>query len=67
MNNYPLPRETTAREYIRTLQRQHAAQSRSVYTDKGQDTLLDGYSEPELRRIAEKLWGQTAESPVTTE
>ncbi len=67
MNNNPSPRETTAREYIRTLQRQHAAQSRSVYTDKGQDTLLDGYSEPELRKIAEKLWGQTAESPATTE
>ncbi|KAK3901676.1 hypothetical protein C8A05DRAFT_16166, partial [Staphylotrichum tortipilum] len=67
MNNHPSPRETTAREYIRTLQRQHAAQSRSVYTDKGQDTLLDGYSEPELRRIAEKLWGQTAESPAITE
>ena len=67
MNNHPSPRENTAREYVRTLQRQHAAQSRSVYTDKGQDTLLDGYSEPELRRIAEKLWGQTAESPANTE
>lgn len=67
MNNNPSPRETTAREYIRTLQRQHAAQSRSVYADKGQDTLLDGYSEPELRKIAEKLWGQTAESPATAE
>lgn len=67
MNNHPSPRETTAREYVRTLQRQHSAQSRSVYTDKGQDTLLDGYSEPELRRIAEKLWGQPAESPANTE
>ena len=55
MNSYPSPRETIAREYIRTLQRQHAAQSRSVYADKGQDMLLDGYSEPELRRVAEKL------------
>ncbi|KAK4240556.1 transcriptional activator of glycolytic enzymes-domain-containing protein [Achaetomium macrosporum] len=67
VNSHPSPRETTAREYVRTLQRQHAAQSRSVYTGKGQDTLLDGYSEPELRRIAEKLWGQTAESPANTE
>lgn len=67
MNNHPSPRETTAREYVRTLQRQHAAQSRSVYTDKGQDTLLDGYSEPELQRIAEKLWAQTAESSANTE
>jgi hypothetical protein len=67
MNNHPSPRETTAREYVRTLQRQHATQSRSVYADKGQETLLDGYSEPELRKIAEKLWGQTAESPAITE
>lgn len=67
MNNHPSPRENTAREYVRTLQRQYAAKSRSVYADKGQDTLLDGYSEPELRRIAEKLWSQTAETPANTE
>ncbi|KAK3898183.1 transcriptional activator of glycolytic enzymes-domain-containing protein, partial [Staphylotrichum tortipilum] len=67
MNSHPSPRENTAREYVRTLQRQHAAESRSTYTDKGQDTVVDGYSEPELQRIAEKLWGQTAESPANTE
>lgn len=67
MNNHPSPRENTAREYVRTLQRQHAAQSRSGYADKGQDTLLDGYSGPELRTIAEKLWSQTATSPASAE
>jgi hypothetical protein len=67
MNNHPSPRENTAREYVRTLQRQDAARSRSNYADKGQDTLLDGYSEPELRTIAEKLWGQTAETPACAE
>jgi hypothetical protein len=60
-------RGTTPRKPTVSARCIHAAQSRSVYAGKGQETLFDGYSEPELRRIAKKLWGQTAESPAITE
>jgi hypothetical protein len=67
MNNHPSPRESLCREYIRSLQRKSAEKNRATYADKGQDTLLDGYSEPELRTIAEKLWQKTAKSPASAE
>jgi hypothetical protein len=67
MNNHPSPRESMARSYIRSLQRSDAERNRGTFTDKGQDTLLDGYSEGELRVIADKLWGQSGETPARAE
>lgn len=62
MNTYPSPREDNAREYIKSLQRRDAEQQKANYADKGRDTLLDGYSEEDLKRIAGELWGHTARS-----
>lgn len=62
MNNHPSPREDNAREYIKSLQRRDAEQQKANYADKGRDTLLDGYSEEDLKRIAGELWGHTAQS-----
>jgi hypothetical protein len=67
MNNHPSPRESLARSYIRSLQRTEAERNRATFADKGQDTLLDGYSEPELLLITQKLWSQTSERPARTE
>lgn len=62
-NTHPSPREDNAREYIKSLQRRDAAQEKANYADKGRDTLLDGYTEAQLRQIAGELWGRTAASP----
>ena len=63
MNNHPSPREDNARDYIRSLQRRDTARQKANYADKGRDTLLDGYTEAELRRIVTELWSHVAESP----
>jgi hypothetical protein len=62
MNVYPSPREDNAREYIKSLQRRDTEQQKANYADKGRDTLLDGYSEEDLKRIAGELWSHTAQS-----
>jgi hypothetical protein len=62
MNSHPSPREDTAREYIKSLQRRDAERQKALYADKGRDTLLDGYSEEDLKRIAGEVWGHTAQS-----
>jgi hypothetical protein len=62
MNAHPSPREDNAREYIKSLQRRDAEQQKANYADKGRDTLLDGYSEEDLKRIAGELWSHTAQS-----
>ena len=62
MNAHPSPREDNAREYIKSLQRRDAEQQKANYADKGRDTLLDGYSEEDLKRIAAELWGHAAQS-----
>ena len=70
MNAHPSPREDNAREYIKSLQRRDAEQQKANYADKGRDTLLDGYSEEDLKRIAAELWGhagaQSAECHLRT-
>ena len=63
MNSNPSPREDSARNYIRSLQRRDTARQKANYADKGRDTLLDGYTETELRKIVAELWGHMAESP----
>lgn len=62
MNTHPSPREDNAREYIKSLQRRDAERQKTNYADKGRDTLLDGYSEDDLKRIAGELWGHTGQS-----
>jgi len=62
MNTHPSPREDSARDYIKSLQRRDAERQKANYADKGRDTLLDGYSEADLKRIAGELWGHTGQS-----
>ncbi|KAM7192130.1 hypothetical protein V8F33_008555 [Rhypophila sp. PSN 637] len=59
MNTHPSPREDNAREYIKSLQRRDTERQKANYADKGQDSLLDGYFEEDLKRIASELWGRT--------
>ncbi|KAK4206867.1 short-chain dehydrogenase, partial [Rhypophila decipiens] len=59
MNTHPSPREDNAREYIKSLQRRDTEHQKANYADKGRDSLLDGYSEEDLKRIASELWGRT--------
>ncbi|KAM7214748.1 hypothetical protein V8F06_009913, partial [Rhypophila decipiens] len=63
MNSHPSPREHSVRDYINSLQRLDAERDKANYADKGRDTLLDGYSEPQLLRVCQELWAQTGESP----
>jgi len=60
MNTHPSPREDNAREYIKSLQRRDTERQKANYADKGRDTLLDGYSEDDLKRIAGELWSHTS-------
>lgn len=62
MNSHPSPREDNAREYVKSLQRRDAGRDKANYADKGRDTLLDGYTEAELRKIAGTLWDHMADS-----
>ena len=62
INAHPSPREDNAREYIKSLQRRDTEQQKANYADKGRDTLLDGNSEEDLKRIASELWAHTAQS-----
>ena len=62
VNAYLSPREDNVREYIKSLQRRDAEQQKANYADKGRDTLLDGYSEEDLKPIAAELWGYAAQS-----
>ena len=62
MNNHTSPREDNVREYIKSLQRRDAARDKAAYADKGRDTLLDGYTEAELKTISGELWSRTADS-----
>jgi hypothetical protein len=64
MNSHPSPREDTAREYLRSLQRRDAQRDREQYADKGTDTLLDGYSEDEFERVCSELWAHGAKALV---
>lgn len=63
MNSHPSPREHSVRDYIKSLQRRDAARDKANYADKGRDTLLDGYTEPQLLRVCQEVWAQTGESP----
>jgi hypothetical protein len=51
MNNHPSPREATVRDYVKMLQRRDTELTKNNYADKGRDTLLDGYSEAELKAV----------------
>jgi predicted methyltransferase len=51
MNSHPSPRVDAVRDYLKSLQRRDAERDRAQFTDKGRDTLLDGYSENELEKI----------------
>jgi hypothetical protein len=55
INAYPSPREDNAREYIKSLQHRDMEQQKANYADKGRDTLLNGYSEEDLKHIASEL------------
>jgi hypothetical protein len=64
MNTHPSPREDNVRDYLKSLQRRDAEQAKTGYTDKGSDTLLDGYTEQEFETICHKLWAHTASGPA---
>ena len=55
MNSNPSPREDSARSYIQSLQRQDTARQKANYTDKGRDTLLNGYTKTKLHKIVAEL------------
>ena len=55
MNVHPSPREDNVREYLKTLQRRDTQQDKDNYTNKGRNTLLDGYTEEEFERICHEL------------
>jgi hypothetical protein len=63
VNNHPSPREATVREFVKTVRRQDAACGRDSYADKGRDTLLDDYSESELKSVTQQLWSHTTTGP----
>ena len=55
MNSHPSPREDYVREYLKSLQRRDAQYDREQFTDKGRDTLLDGYTEEEFESLCYTL------------
>jgi len=55
MNTHPLPREDNARKYIKSLQRRDTERQKANYADKGRDTVLNSYSEDDLKRVAREL------------
>ena len=63
MNCHPSPREDNIRQYLKTLQRRDAKLDKEQYVDKGRDTLLDGYSEEDFKRICAELWAHSDVSP----
>ena len=63
MNVHPSPRKDNVQDYLKSLQRQDAQQDKANYTNKGQDTLLNGYTEQEFKRIYYKLWAHSSTSP----
>jgi hypothetical protein len=56
MNTHPSPREDNVRDYLKSLQRRDAQFDRVLFTDKGRDTLLDGYTEDEFTSVCRELW-----------
>lgn len=66
MNSHPSPREHSVRDYIKSLQRRDAARDKANYADKGRDTLLDGYTEPQLLRSVRRFGHRLANRPSAT-
>jgi hypothetical protein len=62
MNSHPSPRE----DNVKSLQRRDAQQEKEQFAGKGQDTLLDGYTEEEFERVCHKLWAQGGSSQSAT-
>ena len=55
MNSHPSPRVDNVRDYIKSRQQKDAKRNKALYVDKGQDTLLDGYTEEEFKRVCYEL------------
>ena len=55
MNNNPSPRVDNVRDYIKARQQKEAKRDKALYVDKGQDILLDGYTEEEFERVCREL------------
>jgi hypothetical protein len=56
MNSHPTLQEDNVREYLKSLQRRGAKREREQFADKGRDTLLDGYTEEEFKKVCYELW-----------
>ena len=50
-NCHPSPREDTVSRYLKALQSRDVELEKGQFTDKGRDTLLDGYSEEDFEWI----------------
>ena len=55
MNSNPSPRVDNVRDYIKARQRKEAERDKALYVDKGQDILLNGYTEEEFKRVCREL------------
>ena len=63
MNSHPSPRDANTRQFIRSLQQQEAQRRKAQLADKGTDTLLDGYSMEQFKKVCESLWEESDVSP----
>ena len=66
-NDHPSPREHLVANLVSTVQADEAVRNRLSYADKGQGTILDGYTEDELRNIVRTLWARSTQSPDNAE
>jgi hypothetical protein len=63
MNSHPNPRGKATIDFIKSLQRRNTELQRQQFTDKGKDTLLDGYSLDQFEALCSKLWANGGRSP----
>ena len=54
-NSYLFPWEDSVREYLKTLQRRDAQRKKEQFTNKGRDTLFNGYTKDKFQSVSCKL------------
>ena len=63
MNSNPSLRVDNVWDYIKAYQRKEVKRDKALYVDKGQDILLNGYTEEEFERVYRKLQARGDKSP----
>jgi hypothetical protein len=62
MNSHPTPRDAAVRNLLRLHQQKDTERDRQQFTDKGRETLLDGYTEEQFEQTCSQIWMRKDES-----